>query len=195
MAGFKTFTSATLSSADVNGYLMKQCVIQCTSSTRPTGVEGMTIYETDTDKLLTYTGATWSSIGPVSGALTTWTPAVTQLGAVTVTVTNAKYTRLGRWVSGWCELAVTGSGTGANTVTVSTPVTASSSNAIVGTFGILDTSASTYYHGLARLNSTTLIAGIANAQTSGLGVASFTAGLAAGDVVYVQFNFEAASDA
>ena len=62
---FKTFADAqTLPAADLNTYLMKQAVIVCTASTRPSSpVEGMAVYETDTDKLLIYTTAT-----------TTWQP-------------------------------------------------------------------------------------------------------------------------
>ena len=49
-------------------------IIVCTSGTRPTAVDGKTIYETDTDKLLIYNGATWAEItgGGVTdhGALT-----------------------------------------------------------------------------------------------------------------------------
>ena len=57
---FKTFVpGATLTAAEVNTYLAKQAVIGCTSTTRPSSPpEGMTIYETDTDRLLTYTTAT-----------------------------------------------------------------------------------------------------------------------------------------
>jgi len=34
-------------------------VIVCTSGARPTAVDGKTIYETDTNKLLIYNGASW----------------------------------------------------------------------------------------------------------------------------------------
>lgn len=37
-------------------------IIVCTSGTRPTAVDGKTIYETDTDKLLIYNGASWAEI-------------------------------------------------------------------------------------------------------------------------------------
>jgi hypothetical protein len=58
---FKTFVpGTTLTAGDVNEYLMKQSVIVCTSSTRPSSpVEGMTIYQTDTDNQWFYDGATW----------------------------------------------------------------------------------------------------------------------------------------
>lgn len=56
MPGFKTFgVGDVLTAAEVNGFLMTQVIVQCTSGTRPTSpVEGQTIYETDTDRMLTY---------------------------------------------------------------------------------------------------------------------------------------------
>ena len=63
---FKTFVAgAVLTASDVNTYLAKQAVVVCTSTTRPSSPpEGMTIYETDTDKLLTYTTATTGWVAP-----------------------------------------------------------------------------------------------------------------------------------
>jgi len=59
--GFKTFTvGEVLTAADVNAFLMKQTLIVCTSSTRPSSpAEGWHIYETDTNKILVYDGAAW----------------------------------------------------------------------------------------------------------------------------------------
>ena len=48
---------------------MKQSVIVCTSGTRPAGPnEGMTIYETDTDRVQIYNGAAWSPAASVGTA-------------------------------------------------------------------------------------------------------------------------------
>ena len=64
-----------LTSPDVNGYLMKQVVITCTTGTRPSSpVEGMTIYETDTDRYAKYTGSTWEYW---AGSRVTFSPTVT----------------------------------------------------------------------------------------------------------------------
>ena len=40
-------------------YVRQQVVTQCTSATRPTGVEGRLIYETDTDRMWVYSGSAW----------------------------------------------------------------------------------------------------------------------------------------
>jgi hypothetical protein len=66
--GFKTWSSGdVLTAADVNDYLMEQAVIACTSGTRPGSPnEGMTIFETDTDRLLIYSGSAWVRLGCIS---------------------------------------------------------------------------------------------------------------------------------
>lgn len=68
---FKTFTAGSvLTAADVNDYLMKQAVIACTSGTRPSAPnEGMTIFETDTDRMMIYNGAAWAEIGIIGTSL------------------------------------------------------------------------------------------------------------------------------
>lgn len=61
--GYKTFIPGTLSSSDVQGYLMNQSVITCTSGTRPgTPVTGMTIFETDTLVHRVWSGSGWDNL-------------------------------------------------------------------------------------------------------------------------------------
>lgn len=61
---YKTFTAGSvLTASDIMTYLMKQVIITCTSGTRPSGPnEGMTIYETDTDKIMVYSGSGWYEV-------------------------------------------------------------------------------------------------------------------------------------
>lgn len=101
---FKTFTAGeVLTAANVNDYLMEQSVIGCTSGTRPSSPqEGMTIFETDTDRILTWDGSAWV-IGIEYAAWTdysgsfTWAASGTQpaLGNGTV---SARYRRSGKLV-------------------------------------------------------------------------------------------------
>ena len=132
-----------------------------TSSTRPsTGglpYEGQLIYETDTKKSYRYNGTTWIPVENL-GAWDTYTPTLTQSGAVTKTVTRAAYTQIGKTVICNVLLIVTGTGSAGSQITVSLPVTASTSNQdlIVGTAEMWDNSAQVYT-GLARLVSTTTV--------------------------------------
>lgn len=133
----------------------------------------------------------------VLAKLTTWTsytPTLTQAGSVSKTVNYARYFKLGRFVVAQCSLAVTGSGSSATAVTVSLPVTAATSNIIVGTFYLVDATGPTVYIGAAALASTGTVAGVANGTNgNALGVAGFTAALASGDAVFMSITYEAVS--
>lgn len=107
---YKTFTAgAVLTASDVNTYLAKQAVVVCTSTTRPSSPpEGMTIYETDTDRMLVYTSATtgwvppwnkpWGVVPATSGGTSSYgyvkltTSAQTGIGSSPTDVTNATVT-------------------------------------------------------------------------------------------------------
>lgn len=71
-----------LTAANAIDYWSKQAVIACTSGTRPSSPnDGMTIYETDTDRVLVYNGSTWIRVGwNGTGGRTggTWTRASNQ---------------------------------------------------------------------------------------------------------------------
>lgn len=89
---FKTFAPGVLTSSDVNTFLMKQAVITCTAATRPASPnEGMTIYETDTDATLQYTGTAWVRVFGL-GAWQTWTPTVESLVGTAWQVGNGTIT-------------------------------------------------------------------------------------------------------
>ena len=153
----KTFTAATLSSADVNTYL-------------------------------SHTGDGWN----------TWTPALTQTGSVTCTVSRSTYYRSGRLIETDGYLTVTGSGTGASVVTISLPVSAGSgsNNTILGEGWIFDTSAGFFYYGILQRQSSSTAAFLIRTNGAGatyLGTTSFTAGLASGDLVSYKMSYESAS--
>lgn len=126
---------------------------------------------------------------------TTYTPTLTQSGAVTKTVTYARYLRVGRMITVEVLLVATGAGTGANRITVSLPVTAAQGGDMVAGSGyVFDASAATVYAGPATLFSTTSAAiylgsGVANH----LGAAGMTAALANTDNVSVSLTYEAAT--
>ena len=135
-------------------------------------------------------------LGGEGGAWTTWTPAITQSGAVTATVTSAVYGRWGRMIVGHIRLSVTGTGTSSNSVTVSLPVTAARTGITIGSGGVYDVSAVLNYTGNVSINTTTTFVfephggGV---SPNPLGQAVFTAALASGDIVQAFFMYEAAS--
>jgi hypothetical protein len=129
------------------------------------------------------------------GAWTSYTPTLTQSAAVTKTVTRGVYARYGRTIHFIVSLAVTGSGTSSNMVTVSLPVTAAAAGFFVGVGQLYDATGPTVYRGFAYLQSTTTVAiDPSNSTAAGLlGANVFTAALASGDAVLVSGTYEAAS--
>jgi hypothetical protein len=129
-------------------------VIICTSTTRPASpFEGQTIYETDTDLSLTWSGSAWVQTGSI-GAWTTFSPTLTQSVTVTKTDSYCKWTRYGRTIHATTFVSATASGTTANPVTLSLPVTAAAPlGTRIGSCHIYDASTGVRYTGMAELRS------------------------------------------
>jgi hypothetical protein len=134
-------------------------------------------------------------LGPPDAGWTSYTPTLVQTGAVTKTVTYAKYIKIGRLVVATVHLTVTGTGTATSRVDVGLPVAAPAtvSTMPAGTFFLRDASASTSYHGVALFASTTTVLGIASGQLNYFGFAAFTAALAVGDEIGLTLAYEAAA--
>lgn len=143
-------------------------------------------------------GADRLILGPVgSTAWPTWTPAVTQSGAVAVTNFRSRVTRdARRKIDFVTSLNVTGTGTAGQPITVTLPVPAATSGIPIGQAVLFDNSTSTFYPAIAWLQSTTTVS-MFNATTSAsaqiLGQAIFTAALASADTIQISGSYEAAS--
>jgi hypothetical protein len=199
-----SITNANITDKRTFAYALGGLAKYAGSTFRPSGAslfEGLLALDTTLNRLEigNDTPALSSLISPAYGALTSWTPTVTQSGPVTVTVTYARYQRIGRKVKCWFKLDVTGSGTAANAVIIGgLPFTAASSGFVVGAGEINDVSVPSRFGALLFLGSTTTIEFHSVGSTANdnrLGVTSFTAGLASGDIVDGCFEYEAASDA
>lgn len=194
-----------VTAANVDDYLMLQAVQQfATAAARDTALsarkrENMVTAQADTNCLTVYSGAAWNTIGPVHGALTTWTPTITQSASVTFTNTYSRYIRVGRLVTGWFNLAVTSAGTISNAVIIGLPLTAASSGVSVGVGEITDVSAGQKYAGRLYLGSTTTL-DLRSGGTTGapldnrLGISNFVAALASGDFIEGTFSYEISAD-
>jgi hypothetical protein len=122
-----------------------------------------------------------------------WTPAVTQSGSVTVTVTRARYTQIHKTVVAIGQLAVTGTGTAGNAITVTVPVTAAAAGPVAGSAWIFDSSATASYSNAVFLNATTTIRFLNDATGAGAGVgATPSFGLASPDEIRFIVTYEAA---
>ena len=200
--GYHDFVAAeVLTAANLEDYCQNQAVMRFASSaTRDSALtsvktEGMTAFLEDSNTLTIYTGSAWSTIGPVHGGLISWTPSVVQSGAVTTTNVSSLYMRVGRMVTAWFSLSVTGSGSGANNITISLPVASATNYNVVGTATLFDTSATLRYKGIAGLTGGTITVWASGTGNALWGVAEFTAGLAAGDTLDGCVTYIASADA
>lgn len=138
------------------------------------------------------TGAKWA------GAYSSYTPTLTQTGAVTKTVNKANFVQFGKMVHVEVVLTVTGTGTGGTTVLIGLPVAAnmfsSGFDTLAGSGRVFDDSTAAVHRGIPVLVSTTTVRLEPTNSTGGdgLGVTGFTAALAANDVVLFAATYEAA---
>jgi len=137
------------------------------------------------------TAATMNSIG---AAWESYTPTLTQSGAVTKTVTYAKYTQINKLVIVQCALSVTGAGTAGQAVKVGLPMNASTSGTLrLGSGNIYDASTGTQYGGIWALalanNSVWMIGDWSGGSVWG---GSPNIALANGDNVELSIMYEAA---
>lgn len=208
--GYLDFTAGSvLTAANLEDYCESQGIMRFASAAaRDTALsviktEGMTVYLKDVNTFTTYTGSAWSTVGPVHGGLTTYTPTWTQSGAISKTVNHSVYSRVGRRVEWNFTLTATGSGTGANIITLSLPVNSAyfGSNATpFGYYLFYDTSAPLAYHGPIMFDTTSTAkffvgTGTGASSLAFIGNAIFSAAVASGDILSGFVTYEAAADA
>ncbi len=197
MAGSHTFaTNDVVTATDLNNYVRDNTIPQVTSATRPTGVQGQIIYESDTGYLQIYSGSGWVRFGGHAG-WTSYTPTLTQSATVTKTVSYAKYEKIGRLVYVQISLSITGAGTVNNAIIIGVPFTAGTA-LINGSGYLADTSAGTNYPFIVVQASTTTVTLLDSTQGTGgvfLGQtgAAMSAALASGDGIQCSFFYEAAA--
>jgi hypothetical protein len=130
-----------------------------------------------------------------SGMWSDYTPTLTQSGAVTKTVTSARYTQIGQLVVVQVTLTVTGSGTGSNEILVGLPVASKiTTAATIGAGLIFDSSASFIYRAVVNVTSATTVR-LESTEVhtgGGLGLTQMTAALASGDLIEFSATYEAA---
>lgn len=169
-----------------------------TTATRPSDPHrGQLIFETDTDALVGRSVTdVWIELMRL-GAWQTYTPTLTQSGAVAKTVNYARFARLGRTIVAAGEMTVTGAGTAGVGIVIGLPVAASfGSGRTLGGGSVFDASAGLVYTAMPDRSGSTTTFRLWPTSTDTnnvLGAAVFTAALAAGDVVDFHVTYEAAA--
>lgn len=142
-----------------------------------------------------YEAAAGGGIPPVTYAWDTYTPTWTQSATITKTVTEARYTQVGKTVTVKVNLVATGAGTAANAMIVSLPVTAAASGGYIGSGAFQDASVGTYGIVVTLATATTvafLSGGGPNSNFMGGTGGLFTAAVASPDNLWFTVTYEAA---
>jgi hypothetical protein len=164
--------------ADVNGV-----IVSPDGSASTAQVVNLSLAQTLTNKTLTAPIITSPVVsGGAFGAYTTWVPAVSQPGALGATINYATYQQIGKLALVTANITITGTGTSANRIVVSTlPIAPKYTGAlsVIGAFSYQRTAASVIYSGSAIATSAA--------------VAAFEVPAAAGDYMGVQPAFAAAN--
>ena len=141
-----------------------------------------------------------------AGAWQDYTPSWTQSATISKTVNWARYTQLNKLVIGSVKMTATSAGTATNKILVGLPVGASSNNFVMGSMVYFDTGTSYIFARSIPVlyeTSTTVAFGYyaSNSDVAGTstdvrfgqntpgGLTSLT--VASGDVIYIQFMYEA----
>ena len=127
-----------------------------------------------------------------TGAWSTYTPSLTQPGAISKTVTLARYAEVGKIVHGTVRLDVTGTGTTNNPIEVGLPVTGQTgTDHVIGGGLFYIASVALFYVLTVRTSSTTKAelwqADVPSPSQLGIGYP-----LASGDILDLHFTYEAA---
>lgn len=128
---------------------------------------------------------------------TAFTPSVTQSAIPAVTVNVARYVQVGKHISGYVRCTVaSGAGTASNVVAIQLPATPNDAAVPLGVGSIFDASSTIQYQGqLYYAGSGPAAKILRQTESVGqgfLGAQGFTAALATGDVVTMQFDYESA---
>lgn len=187
----KTLTSPVLTTPSISNINAKGDILVGTAD-NTLGVlsAGTNGYFLQTDSAQA-TGLKWATTAAPTYTWSDYTPVITQSGTVTATVTWAKYVDVGniRFID--VSLAITGSGSGSNVVTVSIPSSAASTGALVGSGYFYDASAPGYYTFTVETASSTTVkflpASVGTVAKDFIGAGQpFQSALASGDVIKFQ---------
>lgn len=113
------YTGLTTGTSTWNGWVCEQAIV-CTSTTRPTNYayQGLSIFETDTRKTLSWSGSYWLPVQPLTGTLfnTTAGFAPAAGGSLNVTFTFPASIVPGLRVAGFIEISYTTPGVNTDTL-------------------------------------------------------------------------------
>lgn len=200
-AGYRNWTAGDVPTAtQFDTFLQEQTVmVFASAAARDTALsvakaEGMVAFLLDLNTLTVYSGSVWSTVGPVHGALTSWTPTVAQGVGITVTNQYSRYTQLGRLITGWFAVTCTTAGTAGQLIVVDMPADSVATDLPCGVATYLQVSSGLNFQTVliagssgGVINFEMRVGGSATDPRMGVGVGITVAN---GDVIRGQFAYE-----
>lgn len=166
----------------------------CTSSSRPTGAalyEGLEIWETDTDRLLTYDGSGWVIMSEPWQA---YTPTLSQVSSIGISVSVSEYQRCNGICTWRGRIGATAAGTSGTNVTLSLPAGGTTEIGVpVGSGFVYDLSATRRYVCAVEAASTTTMAFGSDEVATNYWGSTPSIGVASGDLFGWTVQFRMAS--
>jgi hypothetical protein len=137
-------------------------------------------------------GIKWAGLSGLTGGWTSYTPSLDQSGAVTKTVTYAKYIQIDKLCICNVRLDVTGTGTTNNAVTIGLPLTSAGGAGLrIGIGNFYDASTAIGYNGAIQVNTTTTVCIFPDGANNFIGVTPNIA-LGASDQLTLSLMYEVA---
>lgn len=194
------------------GNTVRDRTVQVTTSGARPGAptEGMVIYETDTDRLMIYTGAAWQRLATTEAwDVGVWVPTV-KFGATAATIVGETHvSRYGRLIVATFAIRCTNLNGGTGTLTITRPTAGVMPSAVtfpnnyaatMGQAGLIDVSAGGLYHHFVSANANTgadfvlrsgASPGVAMTHAAPVAIAVGAAGT--GDELHGTLTYEAAA--
>jgi hypothetical protein len=179
---------------------MRQTVMTfASSSARDTALsgvltEGMFAYLSDSDTVTVYSGSAWVTVTTL-GTWASFTPTISQGASsdVAKTVDYSRYLRHGRMITWSFFMTLSASGTAGSAVEVTLPLAATSTQSIVGSGRVFDTSTSTSYSGTLLGSATTKVRLFGDWSGTGAWGSTPNLAIASGDVISGAITYESAA--
>jgi hypothetical protein len=144
-------------------------------------------------------GFAWTTPStPSFGTFQSWTPTMTQTVNVSLSITSARYTQIGKLVTGYADVVCTSAGTAGGIIQMSLPVSPASSVRVIGVAtyratGGTDSATTLTMVRISGATTTRFVAGVASGNNYfGVSSSSPVITLASNNCFWVNFTYEAA---
>lgn len=180
----------------VNGRQDVRVVAGTPTGTPQTNGGALWVFDSTNSLMYGWNGTAYTVVDYRAAAFSTYTPTLTQSGAVTKTTTRAAYSKIGRQVTVGVNLALTGAGTGNNAILLGLPEASVAMTADIDVLGngiYFDSGVATYPLVVRWRSTTTVSFQRTDATPTNVFGIDPNFACASGDVLTATLTYEAAA--